>query len=395
MSVLCTYLPNLLLNLTYQARPELVGQPLAILDAEERLLALTEAAVTAGVTQQMTPARAQLTCPQILFQEANLPAFVQTQSALLETLTEWELPTEEAGWGLAYVDLHLVSRQRSEVQPLAAELGGRLRRLLGDGLAPCLGWDSGKFTARAAALRTQPGRLKLVDAAQEAPFLQPLPVTLLPLPPKALRWLARLGIHTLGHFGALPATQVQTALGKAGVAAQQWALGHDDRPVLDTVARRFQPIGIPFDQPMHQLEPVVETLMGTLRPQLAAFAAACRGVRRLELALSFGAEERLLPLTFVEPTAREARVRTHLTNQLQSLRWPERLTHVTITNLHAAELPPPTQLQLFDPAPAVVESPHEWLAGLQQRFGAVRYRGAVTDPTHPLAHRRAQFQPRP
>ncbi|MEZ4714230.1 MAG: hypothetical protein R3A44_44020 [Caldilineaceae bacterium] len=384
-----------MLNLTYQARPELVGQPLAVLDDGERLLALSAAAATAGVTLPMTPARAQLACPQIEFQEANLPAFAQTQQALLETLTEWELPTEEAGWGLAYVDLHRVSRQRVDVQSLAGELGGRLRRVLGDELAPCLGWDSGKFTARAAALRTQPGRMKLIDAAQEAFFLQPLPITLLPLPAKELRWLERLGIRTLGQFGALPTAQVQTALGKAGVAAQQWAQGHDDRPVVHTVTQRFSTIGITFGQPMHQLNPVVTALMETLRPHLAALAAACRGVQRLDLALHFGGEERHLALTFVEPTAQEKRIGNHLTHQLQTLIWPERLTRVTITNLQTAELAPPAQLQLFEEAPVSVDSAAEWLAGLRQRYGAVLYRGALTDPTHPLAHCRAMLQPAP
>ena len=395
MSVLCTYLPNLLLNLTYQARPELAGRPLVVLDEAERLLALSEAAVVAGVNLAMTPARAQLTCPQIAFQEANLPAFGQTQQALLETLTAWELPTEEAGWGLAYVDLHLVSQQREDVQTLSGELGGRLRRALGAELAPCLGWDSGKFTARAAAMRTLPGRMKLIEAAQEIPFLTPLPITLLPLPPKELRWLDRLGIRTLGQFGALPTTQVQTALGKAGAVAQQWALGHDARPVVNTVTQRFSPIGISFGQPLHQLEPVVAALMATLQPHLTSFAVSCRGLRQLDLELCFGVEERILSLTFVEPTAQEGRVRNHLTHQLQTLIWPARLTKVTITNLQAAELPPPTQLQLFEEAPAAVDSPTEWLAGLRQRYGAVLFHGALSDPTHPLAHRRASLQPIP
>ncbi|MEZ4663606.1 MAG: hypothetical protein R2911_39190 [Caldilineaceae bacterium] len=196
-------------------------------------------------------------------------------------------------------------------------------------------------------------------AAQEAFFLQPLPITLLPLPAKELRWLERLGIRTLGQFGALPTAQVQTALGKAGVAAQHWAQGHDDRPVVHTVTQRFSPSGITFGQPINQLNPVVTALMETLRPHLAALAAACRGVQRLDLALHFGGEERHLALTFVEPTAQEKRIGNHLTKSVADPHLAGAVDQSGHRNLQTAELPPTARLQLLPGSPVSVDSAAE------------------------------------
>lgn len=388
MSVLCTHVPDLLLTLTLQANPFVVGKPVAVLNDDDRITSLSQEAAAAGVTSVMSPARAQLTCPEIVFQDVNLPAFTQAQAAMLEILTQWELPTEEAGWGLAYVDLHTVTSTRSEVQQLAGELGVKVRNALGTSLSPSLGWDSGKFTAKAAAVRTEPGRMKLVDAADEVPFLSPLPITLLPLSVKNLRWLNRLGIRSLGQFGALPENEVQRALGKYGRLAQQWAVGHDARPVVDTVARRFDPIEIEMPYPTHLLSEVVMFVMQAIDSHLREISRMCQGVRQLELVADFMGESRCLNITFVDPTSQRERIESSVRNQFQSLSWPGKIQHITISNVQQAELPAPEQLGLFDEAEETGNDPEVWLAGIGQRFGAIRYQSKMTDPTHPVAENR-------
>ena len=54
MSILCTHLPNLLLSLTHQANPHMVGKPLVILDEAERITALSPEAASDGVTPGST-----------------------------------------------------------------------------------------------------------------------------------------------------------------------------------------------------------------------------------------------------------------------------------------------------------------------------------------------------
>ncbi len=139
---------------------------------------------------------------------------------------------EPHGWGAAYVDLGDLVRGHADAVALCREMGRAVRRELGEALQPALGWDSGKFTAQAAARRTPPGRLRAVDAVRERGFLQPLPVTLLPLAGEAVQRLGFLGLRTLGQYAALPPAAVWQQFGRAGKLAHRCARGEDDRPVI-------------------------------------------------------------------------------------------------------------------------------------------------------------------
>ncbi len=198
MSVLCCHVPNLLITLALRQAPDLAGHPLALLGPDDRVWAASPEAAGSGVQQQMRAQEARTACPDLLLRPLDLQAAETEQSALLAELAEWQLPVEPLGWGSAYVDLHAVAKDRPSVQPLLADAGRRLRQRLGADLQPSLGWDSGKFTARAAACVAPPGRMRLVDKTDEARFLNPLPITLLPLPRPHLQQLHWLGIRTLG-----------------------------------------------------------------------------------------------------------------------------------------------------------------------------------------------------
>jgi nucleotidyltransferase/DNA polymerase involved in DNA repair len=185
MSVLCCHVPNLLITLACRQSPDIASRPLALLGPDERVWAASPQAAECGVQTQMRAERARIACPDLLLRPLDLGGAEAEQNALLAELAElaeWQLPVEPQSWGGAYVDMHAVAKNAAAVQPLAAEVGRRLRKRLGVDLQPTLGWDSGMFTARAAACVAAPGRMRLVDKADEARFLQPLPITLLPLP---------------------------------------------------------------------------------------------------------------------------------------------------------------------------------------------------------------------
>ena len=190
MSVLCCQMPEFAVALTCQQEPELQGKPLALLGPDEKSRYVSPIAREHGVFAQMTPRQMQTRCPDIVLQPLDEVRCQQAHSAFLDVVTAWELPVEEMGLGRAYVDLHHVADARDDVQGLAAELGRRLRSELD--LAPALGWDHGKFTARVAASSTEPGRMKLVNRTDEVAFLTPKPIHLLPLPQSVLStaWVA-------------------------------------------------------------------------------------------------------------------------------------------------------------------------------------------------------------
>ena len=182
---------------------------------------------------------ARLACPDLHLQPLNIQASQARQTAYLAALGEWELPVESQGWGLAYIDLNGIAHSTAAVQPLAADLGRRLRRTLGAALQPALGWDSSKFTARAAAMWAAPGRMKLVEQADVARFLAGQPISLLPLSPPHLQQLQWLGIHTLGNSPNCRRRRSGSALGQRA----SWRnSGRGARTTARCAAQRRRPI---------------------------------------------------------------------------------------------------------------------------------------------------------
>jgi DNA polymerase-4 len=186
MSVLCCRVPSFLINLAQRQQPELANRPLALLGPDECICAASPSARQSGVRAAMSTRQALTLCPGLVLQPASITNFHNEQRAFLHTLASCGLPVEALNWGAAYLDLHTVARTATQVQSLAAELGRQVRKEIGQLLQPAIGWDSGKFTARAAALRTAAGKMRLVGKADEVSFLAPLPASLLPLPPEAL-----------------------------------------------------------------------------------------------------------------------------------------------------------------------------------------------------------------
>ena len=336
----------------------------------------------------MRAQEARTACPDLLLRPLDLSAAETGQSALLAELSEWQLPVEPLTWGSAYVDLHAVAKDRPSVQPLITDAGRRLRQRLGADLQPSLGWDSGKFTARAAACVAPPGRMRLVDKADEARFLNPLPITLLPLPRPHLQQLHWLGIRTLGEFAALPAAGVTQRFGAPGRQAQRWAQGRDDRPVRAAVADAPAPVAVTLDPPASTLQPMVGAVMASLPPVLAARAEALEGVRRLRIVVSFVAgADQAADVVFVEPASQAARVEAALVQQLVRMRWPSEAEAVRWTLPECGELSAP-QLGLFG-EPAQGRSGLAEVAGkLAGRYGGVLMRASVVDAGHPVAERR-------
>jgi nucleotidyltransferase/DNA polymerase involved in DNA repair len=389
MSVLCCHVPDFLWSLAQRHQPELSEHPIALVGPDDLIWATAPLAHKLGVMPQMTLRQAQSHCSDLRLLPVDLVESQAAQHSFLSTLATWELPLEENSWGHAYIDLHTVATTRSQVQPLAIELGQLVRKTLGIELQPAVGWDSGKFTARAAAAIVQPGRVRLVSREDETRFLRPLPVSLLPLSPVAHQELQWLGIHTLGQFAQLPVHAVVQRFGTAGRVAHQWAQGHDTRPVRNTVRANFSPLSVQLDPPTGLLEPVLEALLGVLRPHLNALAVELAGCRKINVELGFlDGSTRTLVMSLVTAISQEATLQATLAHHLQTLNWPAEVAKLTIVGLEIGELPA-EQLSLF-PEFTDNTSPGALLVQrLSGVYGDVFFRGDVVEPCHPIAERRS------
>lgn len=393
MSVLCCRVPDFLVGLAVRREPGLGARPLALLGPDERVWAASPQAHSAGVRAQMAPRQAQAHCPDVVLRSLDFAHAQGEQHALLDELARWELPVEEAGWGAAYVDLRQVAGTPGDVRPLAADAGRRLRGVLGAALQPALGWDSGKFIARAASSCAAPGALRLVGRHDERRFLSPLAVTLLPLPDAALQQLHYLGIRTLGQFADLPPAGVWQRWGQAGRLAQHWARGQDERPVMPSAQGKVTLLAVEVDPPSAQVERVLGLCMEALRPALHRLVEQLAGCKRLRLNLHFlGGAARTLEVVFVEPAASEARLRAALAHRLHALNWPGELEQIDIALLDTGELLP-GQLTLFtdaaDDAPPLADLARR----LAARYGPRFFQGEIVEPRHPIPERAARLLP--
>ena len=387
MSVMCCRVPDFLMGLAERQHPDLHSKPVALVGADERVWATSPEARQSGVALQMAARQARMRCADVQLQPLDLETCQAEQGAFVGTLADCGLPVESPAWGLAYVDLHAVADNSQAVRPYCADLGKQVRGALGESLVPSIGWDTGKFTARAAASYATPGHMRLVDRTHEERFLQPLSIELLPLSPLAVQQLDWLGIHTLGQFARLPTTAIWQRFGAEGKLAQKWAKGHDDRPVRPMVEESMSPMSIDFDPPTSLHSSVLEAILIKLRPILLALAKQLDGCRHLRLDLRFADRSmRAIDCTFIEPVSDERRVRATIAHQLQVLNWPAELAGVKIAPLEIGELVP-RQLTLF---PMDAErSPLAQLAQkLSGRYTNIFFQPRLDDSRHPLPERR-------
>jgi DNA polymerase-4 len=100
------------------------------------------------------------------------------------------------------------------------------------GLDVSIGLATGKLVAKVASDAEKPRGLVYVAPGEEAAFLAPRPLRVLPgLGPKTEVALRPLGVRTLGELAALRPEQVPAALLRLVSRLQAQARGHDPRPV--------------------------------------------------------------------------------------------------------------------------------------------------------------------
>ena len=339
MSVLALSVPDFLVQLELRRRPDLADKPFALLGPDDRVWAASKDARDYGVAEGLAPTHARARCRNLVVRELDEGAATDEQNAFLEEIGGWQLPTEETGYGRAFIALDGIADTASEAQPLAAEMGGRLRQRLGVALTPALGFDHGKFTAGAAADIAGPGRMRLISREDETRFLNPLPVALLPLAPKPISYLGWLGIGTLGQFSGLPTEPLITRFGSGMRMMQQWARGRDSRPVIPTVRAAAAIVVVEFDPPTGSAARVAGELTRALRPHLRALAAAWRGIQRLRVeVISAGGKTTKVEARFRAPASSPARIEAALLRQLDSLAWRGTIRSASAQALRTAEL---------------------------------------------------------
>ena len=230
MPVAALIIPHFALRMSLLDQPELDGLPLVLTSPPNSRTVVNDCTPEAsrqGVRPGMLLREVTALCPDAIFIEPNPVRESNVFDDILRSLEAFSPSIEAGPPGCCYVDLH--GLQRHDASPEAAAV--RLLRLIPAVLRPRAGIAPGKFTALCAARKSHPGNTLLIAPEVVTAFLADLPTSWLPIDPKTIARLERLGLRTMGEIAALPMTAMQARFGKDGRRAWELASGKDDLTV--------------------------------------------------------------------------------------------------------------------------------------------------------------------
>jgi nucleotidyltransferase/DNA polymerase involved in DNA repair len=385
MSVLYCRIPYFAASLVRRDDPDLQEQPLALIGPEGQVFGVSAEAASCGIVVSMTARQAEIRCPEARLLDADLAHCREEFEILMQLLETISPKVEPHGLGAVYADVSDLAQDHQGAVGICRQVGQAVRRELGQTLQPALGWDNGKFTAQTATRRTQPGYLLVVDRPREKTFLQPLPVTLLPLATENLQRLGFLGLRTLGQYAALPPSAVLQQFGKAGQLAQRYAQAKDDRPVISRWQTPRRMVSCELDAPLDDRERLIATVEQLVSPALAELQAQLQACGQVRLTVDFddgSTQERTRTLLF--PTANQAHVMRILDQLASKMHWPAPAIALSV-KLGQIQDTVVEQLSLFPVKNKREQKLREVQRYLVTRFGAARLRRAIlSQPGAPL-----------
>lgn len=231
MPVAALIIPHFALRMSLLDQPELDGLPLVLTSPPNSRTVVSDCtpeATRQGVRPGMLLREVTALCPDAVFIEPNPVREATLFDEILRTLETFSPSIEAGAPGCCYVDLN--GLQRHDASPEAGAI--RLLRLIPPVLRPRAGIAPGKFTALCAARRSHPGNTLLIAPEVVRPFLADLPTSWLPVDPKTIARIERLGLRTMSEIAALPSTAMQARFGKDGRRAWELASGQDDQTVV-------------------------------------------------------------------------------------------------------------------------------------------------------------------
>jgi protein ImuB len=359
--VACLLIPGFELRAALRMRPRLALVPSALAPepGEEPLLGpVTAAAEARGVKPGMRLGEALATCPSLVLVDRD-PATVER---------EWEevlRRLEDAGFAVDPVEHGVVVFETRGVERLYGGVRPALDRALaavGSTWDPRIGAAERRFTALAAASVARPGQIVLVQDSEEREFLEPLPLSLLPLPADRYAELEGLGLRRLGELAELPGAAVAERLGVEGRKAWRLAQGgrktrvRGRKPAFELAEALTFPDAVGNELTLRRaLGSLLERLLA--RPERTG-----RPLRKLALSARLvGGGSWRRAVTLRDATAEIGRLRAAIGSKLEELPAP-----VLELRLEAVELAEHTGQQLALVEPAGEEAGTRLREGLRQ-----------------------------
>ncbi|MFL6197514.1 MAG: hypothetical protein ACJ75H_25225 [Thermoanaerobaculia bacterium] len=385
--VACLHLPLFPLAARLRSEPELLREALVVVEGNghaARVIAATRLARAAGVKPGLSLPQARALCPKLVARPRDADCERAAQEALLEVAEGFSPRIEDAGEGIAYLDVDGIERHYPGPTP-ELELGRTLMNAAESASLPArVGIASSKLAARVASGLPDPP--VIVPAGQEAGFLAPLPLQRLAPEVDLAATLERWGVHSVGDFAKLPPSRVASRLGRLGRELHSTARGLDPQPLIPREPPPAFHEGMSLEWPLVALEPflfVGRAALDRLCQRLESRGYACA---------SLGLEMRLEPEGYqsrsIDLPAPTRDVKTLLTLvRLELEARPPGAPVAGFTFIAHPDRPREAQLSLYGPAALSPDKLASTLARLFALLGPER----VGSPRPVDGHRPERF----
>ena len=179
-----------------------------------------------GVHSAMPLVTAQRLCPSAIFVPVHFERYSRASRQFMDLLSSVSSITEPVGIDEAFVDVSDVTEDFDDAEDLARRLKQRVRDELelvaSVGAAPC------KIVAKVASDHDKPDGLVVVRPGEEAAFLAPLDIRVMPgVGPRTATELHDIGIETLGQLANARDSFLNSKLGRYGAVLKRHAQGID------------------------------------------------------------------------------------------------------------------------------------------------------------------------
>ncbi|MGH7539572.1 MAG: DNA polymerase Y family protein, partial [Gemmatimonadota bacterium] len=304
----------------------------------------------AGVEEGMRLSQAVALCPSLAILDPDPDFYEAVRESLLAELRAWSPIAEPAGPGRFFVGVDGLERLYG---PTPWQVGSVLQRLAARFPAPLvdtirIGVAPGTFGARVAAGEARPGDPIVVPEERLPGFLADRPVGVLPVSPRMIRRLERLGIHRLGRLVELPEPALVAQFGEDGRRALAWATARRIDPVVPRPRERPVRVALDFPAPVGEMERLHAALDRLLARALGHPERRGRSVREVRLSAALeGGGSWSTRAVLGDPTGRPDRIAFVLRSRV-ALAPPSRpLESLRLSLVRFG--PPSDQLGLFEP----------------------------------------------
>ena len=385
--IACVQVRNFAVAVERQHDPALMDVPLVLVaykGQRGKVAAASAEAEKAGIRPGLALSRARALCPHAVFLTARPERYEQALDHLLAALWTFtshvELDDRDTlQTATAYLDLGQLKER--DLLRLGEQIGAAVGGDVGVGLA------TGKFPAAIAAATGRAGQIVFVRPGEEAAFVAPQPVSLLPMSKAVADKLRHLFIQHIGELALLSRPALVGQFGRPGRQLYWLAQGIDGRQVIPRRMPQAERAGRSFEPPLAErarLDLALHSLADDLALRLEGRVAAAHHLTlRLTFERGAPAVERIHLLQPVQTAQGIAQALQPLIARTVS---GKDIAGIEVTVMQLVSAAPrqlellthrPARQQLLDLTPALVE-----------RYGARFYEAVLTEPATLIAERR-------